>query len=58
LLDSCTDSIKPSLQFLCNFVVINASEGSHCFQNFKHSGMTKIVKADGKFIKQTESLAE
>jgi hypothetical protein len=25
---SCTDSIKPSLQFLCNFVVINASEGS------------------------------
>jgi hypothetical protein len=31
---SCTDSIKPSLQFLCYFVVINASEGSLCFQNF------------------------
>jgi hypothetical protein len=31
---SCTDSIKTSLQFLCNFVVINASEGSLCFQNF------------------------
>jgi hypothetical protein len=31
---SCTDSIKPSLQFLCNFVVINASEGSLCFQFF------------------------
>jgi hypothetical protein len=29
---SCTDSIKPSLQFSCNFVVINASEGSLCFQ--------------------------
>jgi hypothetical protein len=28
---SCTDSIKPSLQFLCNFVVINATEGSLCF---------------------------
>jgi hypothetical protein len=31
---SCTDSIKPSLQFSCNFVVINASEGSLCFQIF------------------------
>jgi hypothetical protein len=31
---SCTDSIKPSLQFSCNFVVINASEGSFCFQIF------------------------
>jgi hypothetical protein len=31
---SCTDSIKPSQQFLCNFVVINASEGSLCFQIF------------------------
>jgi hypothetical protein len=31
---SCTDSIKPSLQFLCYFVVINASEGSLCFQNY------------------------
>jgi hypothetical protein len=31
---SCTDSIKPNLQFCCNFVVINASEGSLCFQIF------------------------
>jgi hypothetical protein len=31
---SCSDSIKPSLQFICNFVVINTSEGSLCFQNF------------------------
>jgi hypothetical protein len=31
---SCTDSIKPSLQFLCNFVVINASEGPLYFQIF------------------------
>jgi hypothetical protein len=31
---SCTDSIKPSLQFSCNFVVINASDGSLCFQIF------------------------
>jgi hypothetical protein len=30
---SCTDSIKPSLQFLCYFVVMNACEGSLCFQN-------------------------
>jgi hypothetical protein len=29
---SCSESIKPSLQFFCNFVVINASEGSFCFQ--------------------------
>jgi hypothetical protein len=29
---SCTDSIKLSLQCSCNFVVINASEGSLCFQ--------------------------
>jgi hypothetical protein len=25
---SCADSIQPNLQFLCNFVVINASEGT------------------------------
>jgi hypothetical protein len=31
---SCTYSIKPSQQFSCNFVVINASEGSFCFQIF------------------------
>jgi hypothetical protein len=31
---SCTDSIKPSLQFSCNFVMIYASEGSLCFQIF------------------------
>jgi hypothetical protein len=46
---SCTDSIKPSLQFLCNFVVINASEGSLCFQNFLHSlnagGATMVAHA-------------
>jgi hypothetical protein len=30
----CTDSIKPNLQFSCNFVVINASEGSLCFHIF------------------------
>jgi hypothetical protein len=29
---SCTDSIKPGLKFSCNFVVINASERSLCFQ--------------------------
>jgi hypothetical protein len=32
---SGTDSIKSSLQFSCNFVVINASEGSLCFKIFK-----------------------
>jgi hypothetical protein len=33
---SCTDSIKPSLQFSCNYdnVVINVSEGSLSFQIF------------------------
>jgi hypothetical protein len=30
---SCTDSIKPSVQFSCNFVVINASKGTF-FQIF------------------------
>jgi hypothetical protein len=34
-LTTCSDSIKPSLQFLCYFVVIDASEGSLCFQNFE-----------------------
>jgi hypothetical protein len=29
---SCTYSIKSILQFSCHFVVINASEGSICFQ--------------------------
>jgi hypothetical protein len=29
---SCTDSIKPSVQFSCNFVVINASKLSFCFK--------------------------
>jgi hypothetical protein len=33
---SCTDSIKPSLQFLCYFVAINASDGSLCFQNLDY----------------------
>jgi hypothetical protein len=28
--------IQPSLQFLCNFVMINAAEGSLCFQTLKH----------------------
>jgi hypothetical protein len=34
---SCSNSIKPSLQFLCNFVVINASNDSICvfYQIFK-----------------------
>jgi hypothetical protein len=31
---SCTDSVKPNLQFSCNFVVIYASEGSHFFLIF------------------------
>jgi hypothetical protein len=31
---SFTDSIKPSLKFSRYFVVINASEGSLCFQSF------------------------
>jgi hypothetical protein len=39
---SCTDSIKPSLQFSCNFVVINAFEGSLCFQNFVLDLVVKI----------------
>jgi hypothetical protein len=37
---SCTDSIKSSLKFSCNFVVINASEGSLCFQIFLHCAIT------------------
>jgi hypothetical protein len=34
---SYTDSIKPNLQFSCNFVVISASEGSLCFQIFENA---------------------
>jgi hypothetical protein len=33
-LSTCADSIKPSVKFSCNFVVINASEGSSCFKIF------------------------
>jgi hypothetical protein len=39
---SCTDSIKPSVQLSCNFVVINASEGSLCFQIFNLALKVKI----------------
>jgi hypothetical protein len=38
---SCSDSIKPSVQLLCYFVVINASEGSLCFRNFIWYDKTK-----------------
>jgi hypothetical protein len=34
LYPSYTASVKPNLQCSCNFVVINASEGSLCFQIF------------------------
>jgi hypothetical protein len=37
------DSIKPSLQFLCYFVVINASEGSLCFQNFVQEKVARML---------------
>jgi hypothetical protein len=40
---SCTDSIKPSLQFSWNFVVINASEGSLCFQIFIFGNNIEVV---------------
>jgi hypothetical protein len=44
---TCTDSIKPSLQFSCNFVVINASEGSLCsrFLYFTTAGVKCCVAA-------------
>jgi hypothetical protein len=38
---SCTDSIKPSLQFLCYFVVINASGRSLCFQKLENTSYRK-----------------
>jgi hypothetical protein len=41
---SFTDSIKPSLQFLCNFIVVEASEGSHFIQVFIMYCMNKLVK--------------
>jgi hypothetical protein len=47
---SCTDSIKPSLQFSCNFVVINASEGSLCFQIFRGSLLTSSMYRDVFYI--------
>jgi hypothetical protein len=40
---SCTDSIKPSVQCSCNFVVINASEGSLCFQFFHFDRLSIIL---------------
>jgi hypothetical protein len=40
---SCTDSIKPSLQFSCNFVVINASEVSLCSQILKGLSTATIL---------------
>jgi hypothetical protein len=43
---SCTDSIKLSLQISCNFVAINAFEGSLCFQIiFKGNVDPKIFSA-------------
>jgi hypothetical protein len=40
---SCTNSIKPGLQFLRNIVVINASEGSLCFQIFILSNKSSVI---------------
>jgi hypothetical protein len=36
---SCIDSIKPSLQFACNFVAINASQGSPFYQICIHHSL-------------------
>jgi hypothetical protein len=47
---SCTDSINPSLQFLCNFVVINASEGSLCFQIFNAMFIFNANYVTSKYI--------
>jgi hypothetical protein len=36
----CTDSIKPSSQFSCYFVVINASKGSLWLPSIANAGLT------------------
>jgi hypothetical protein len=47
---SCTDSIKPNLQFSCNFVLINASEWSLCFQIFATNYITQIFALLGGWL--------
>jgi hypothetical protein len=57
---SCTDSVKPSLQFSCNFVVINSFDGSICFKFFTFfitwgpyaafHGMTRKCQIEGSMI--------
>jgi hypothetical protein len=49
-----TDSIKPSLQFSCNFVVINASEGPHCYQFFiLHNSRCQVLCGSCKKLPRT-----
>jgi hypothetical protein len=45
---SCTNSIKPSLQTSCYFVLINAAEGSLCFQVSKNHFVLYLTTADVK----------
>jgi hypothetical protein len=51
---SYTDSIKPSLWFSCNFVVINASNGSLCFQIFiLHNSRCQVLCGSCKKLPRT-----
>jgi hypothetical protein len=53
-LSSCTDSIKLSLQFSCIFDVINASEGSLCFQIFiLHNSRCQVLFGSCKKLPRT-----
>jgi hypothetical protein len=48
-----------SLQFLCHFVVINASEGSLCFQNFISTNNTPETKPDrSAYLPITEDISD
>jgi hypothetical protein len=51
---SCTDSIQPSLKFSCNFVVINASDGSLCLQIFiLHNSRCQVLCGSCKELPRT-----
>jgi hypothetical protein len=55
---SCTDSIKPNLQFSCNFDDFNASEGSLMIITalFPNLFATTKMKTNDKMTKHTHCL--
>jgi hypothetical protein len=63
---SCTDSIKPRLQFLYNFAVFNASVGSlfprhfrihHAFRRFQKTAVISVFQKFYKIVERTQNVA-